>query len=186
MTDPDPLAALAAQLEELRGQLARYTGETGTLRARLDESSSQEALIRLEIKKLGEKLDEAIASRQAADPPAPFWLGLSRQQHDARLAEVRSWVDRVALVQYSTYFARLPPCWAAHAELVLEVSNVMTEWARIYGDPDSRPLQDALWFHERWLPGFLGRCEKWFRCDVSGCRLAGSSPWERPPPPRYS
>ena len=46
---------------------------------------------------------------------------------------------------------------------------MMTEWVRIYGDPDNRPFQDALWFHERWLPGFLSRCEKWFRCDVSGC-----------------
>ena len=35
MTGPDPIAALAAQLEELRGQLARYTGETGHLRAKL-------------------------------------------------------------------------------------------------------------------------------------------------------
>ena len=34
VTEPDPIAALAAQLEELRGQLARYTGETGQLRAR--------------------------------------------------------------------------------------------------------------------------------------------------------
>ena len=62
---------------------------------------------------------------------------------------------------------------------------MMTEWVRIYGDPDNRPFQDALWFHERWLPGFLSRCEKWFRCDVSGCRLARTSPWERSPP-RYS
>ena len=35
---------------------------------------------------------------------------------------------------------------------------MMTEWVRIYGDPDNRPLPGcALWFHERWLPGFLGR-----------------------------
>jgi hypothetical protein len=185
LAEPDPVAALAAQLEQLRGELARYAGETGHLRARLDEGSSQEALIRLEIKKLSGKLDEAIAKRHAADPAAPFWLGLSKEQHTARLAEVRAWVERVARVQYPTYFAKLPPCWANHAELVLEVSNLMTEWARVYGDPDNRPLQDALWFHERWLPGFLGRCEKWFRCDVSGCRLTGNPPRERPPP-RYT
>ena len=185
MTEPDPIADLAAQLEVLRGQLARYTGETGQLRARLAEDSGQVVMLRLEIKKLGEKIKAAIARRDADEPPAPFWLWLSREEHAARLAEVRAWVDRVALVQYPTYFARLPPCWASHAELVLEVSNMMTEWARVYGDPDNRPFQDALWFHERWLPGFLGRCEKWFRCDVSGCRLATPSPWERSPP-RYT
>ncbi len=184
MTEPDPIAALAAQLEELRGQLARYTGETGHLRARLEEDSGQVMMLRLEIKQLGEKLDEAIRKRATAEPPAPYWLGLSGQEHAARLAEVRAWVERVALVQYPTYFAKLPPCWASHAELVLEVSNVMTEWVRVYGDPDNRPLPDALWFHERWLPGLLARCEKWFRCDVSGCRLVKAPPWQRSPP-RY-
>lgn len=187
MSEPDPIADLAAQLEELRGQLARYTGETGHLRARLQEDSGQVVMLRLEIKHLGEKIDAAIARREAGEPAAPFWLGLSKDQHAARLAEVRAWVERVAFVQYPTYFSKLPPCWAAHAELVLEVSNLMTEWVRVYGDPDNRPFQEALWFHERWLPGFLGRCEKWFRCDVSGCRLARTSAWERsPPPPRYT
>ena len=48
MTEPDPVAALAAQLEELRGQLARYTGETGHLRARLDKDSGQVLMLRLD------------------------------------------------------------------------------------------------------------------------------------------
>jgi hypothetical protein len=182
VTDPDPVAALAAQLEELRGQLARYTGETGHLRARLEADSGQVLMLRLEVKKLGEKLDEALGRHQAEDPPAPFWLGLPRDEHAARLAELRAWVERVALVQYPAYFSKLPPCWARHAELVLEVSNMMAEWVRVYGDPDNRPLQDALWFHERWLPGFLARCEKWFKCDVAGCRLDGHSLLQRPQP----
>ena len=117
MTGPDPIAALAAQLEELRGQLARYTGETGHLRAKLAEDSGQVVMLRLEIKQLAEKIEAAIARRNADEPPAPFWLGLSREEQGVRLAEVRGWVDRVALVQYPTYFAKLPPCWPAHAEL---------------------------------------------------------------------
>ena len=47
MSEPDPVADLAAQLEELRGQLARYTGETGHLRARLQEDSGQVVMLRL-------------------------------------------------------------------------------------------------------------------------------------------
>jgi hypothetical protein len=68
---------------------------------------------------------------------------------------------------------------------VIELSTVMTEWVRIYGDPDNRPLQDALVWNDKWLPGVLGRLSGAIKCDVSGCRLAKPSPWERAPP-RYS
>jgi hypothetical protein len=185
VTEPDPIAALAAQLEELRGQLARYTGETGHLRARLEEDSGQVLMLRLEIKKLSEKIGAAIARRNADEPPAPYWFGLDGDEHAAELAELRAWVERVARVQWPGYMARIAPCWANHPEAVWELSNLMTEWSRIYGDPDSRPLQDALWFYERWLPGVLGRLAQAVKCDVAGCRLARSSPWERSPP-RYS
>ena len=181
MTEADPIAALAAQLEVLRGQLARYTGETGHLRARLEEDSGQVLMLRAEIKRLGEK----IARRQADEPQAPYWIGLDRDESAARLGELRAWVEQVARVQWPGYMARIAPCWANHPEAVWELSNLMTEWSRIYGDPDSRPLQDALWFYERWLPGVLSRLAQVVKCDVAGCRLTRSSPWERSPP-RYS
>ena len=184
MTEPDPIAALAAQLAQLRGELSRYAGETGQLRARLDEGAGQDVMIRLEIKQLGEKLDEAIRHRATAEPPAPYWLGLGKGEHAARLAELRAWVERVGLVQYPGYFSKLPPCWPAHPEAVIELSTVMAEWSRIYGDPDNRLLPDALMWNDRWLPGVLGRLAAAIKCDVSGCRLVTSSPWERSPPRR--
>jgi regulator of replication initiation timing len=185
VSEPDPVVALAGQLEQLRGQLARYAGETGQLRAKLAEGAGQDAVIRLEIKHLGEKLDEVLRKRQADDPAAPYWLGLSREEHAARMTQLRAWVDRVALVQYAEYFARLPPCWPAHPSAVIELSTVMTEWVRVYGDPQNRPLQDALMFHDRWLPGVLNRVLQAIKCDASGCRSARSRPDERSPP-RYS
>jgi hypothetical protein len=124
-------------------------------------------MLRLEIKKLGEKLDEAIRKRATAEPPAPFWLGLSREEHAARLGEVREWVDRVARVQWPGYLVKLPPCWPNHPQAVWEMANLMTEWVRIYGDPDSPPLQDALWFFERWPPGVVGRLAQAVKCGVA-------------------
>ena len=41
MTEPDPPADLAAQLAELRGELARAQGEIGVLRERLEDSTGQ-------------------------------------------------------------------------------------------------------------------------------------------------
>jgi hypothetical protein len=186
VTEPDPVAALAAQLEELRGQLARYTGETGHLRARLEADSGQVLMLRLEIKKLGEKIEAAIARRESDEPPAPYWTGLNADERAVGLGELRVWVEQVARVQWPGYMARIVPCWANHPEAVWELSNLMTEWSRIYGDPDNRPLQDALWFFERWLPGVLARLAQTVKCDVTGCRLVQSSPWERSPPTRYS
>jgi hypothetical protein len=185
VTEPDPIAALAAQLEELRGQLARYTGETGHLRARLAEDSGQVLMLRLEIKRLGEKIEAAIARRDADEPQAPYLLGLGAEERAAQLAGLRAWVEQVGLVQYAEYFAKLPPCWPSHSAAVIELSTVMAEWVRIYGDPDNRPLPDALVWNDKWLPGVLGRLAVAIKCDVSGCRLVQSSPWERSPP-RYS
>ena len=182
MPDPDPVAALAAQLEVLRRQLADYTGETGHLRARMEQDAGQVLMLMLEVKQLREQAAEANATRQAADPPAPFWVGLSEEGHAARLAEVRAWVERVARVQWPAYMGRLAPCWANHPEAVWELSNLMTEWVRVYGDPGSRPLQDALWFFERWLPGVLSRLTAAVRCDVAGCQLAARPPSQRSPP----
>jgi hypothetical protein len=188
-SDPPPpgeaVAALAAQLEELRGRLLRAEGGVGQVRARLDEFAGTDMVMLKAIKDLGEKLDEAVARLQIADPPAPYWLGLSREDHAAQLAELQDWVNQVGLVQYPGYFAKLPPCWASHAEALIELSTVATEWERIYADPDNRPLPDALVWHDKWLPDALRRLAAAIKCDVSGCRLVQSSPWERSPP-RYS
>ncbi len=61
MTEPDPIAALAAQLEQLRGQI-------GSLRARHSEDYGHVMVLMLEVRKPGEKIDAAIARRQAGEP----------------------------------------------------------------------------------------------------------------------
>ena len=85
-------------------------------------------------------------------------------------------MERVASVQWPGYMTRLAPCWANHPEAVWELSNLMAEWTRVYGDPGSRPLQDALLFFERWLPGVLSRLSTSVRCDAAGCRQPGRHP----------
>jgi hypothetical protein len=114
-------------------------------------------MLRLEIKKLGQKIEAAIARRDADEPQAPYWIGLSRDEAAARLGQLREWVEHAARVQWPAYMAKVPQCWASHGEAVWELSNLMTEWHRIYGDEDSRDLQAALGYFERWLPGVLLR-----------------------------
>ena len=58
----------------------------------------------------------AIARRDADEPQAPYWLGLSKEEHAARLAELRAWVERVALVQYPDVLRQAAALLASPAE----------------------------------------------------------------------
>jgi hypothetical protein len=172
MTDSETPAALAARIDELRGAIARLQAIVAKWDGRLDEGIGEMMVLRLEVKHLSESLDEALSKRRLKPPPAPWWLGLSRDEYAARLAELQEWVERFACVQYPEYLAKLPPCWVNHPAAVWELSTLMTEWRRVYGDKDNRDLSAALWWHERWLPGVIARLVKAIHCDETGCRRA--------------
>jgi len=173
MTEPDPVAALAAELAELRGQLARTQGEVGYLKARLEKDSGQVVMYRLEIKQLRERLAEAIGSRKLKPPPAPWWV-VDEATGRELLAALRGWVDQFLRKHYPGYLARLPRCWPNHGEAVWELSTICAEWERIYGDEDNRDLEAALTWHDRWLPDCISRVAGAIKCDEVGCLVARS------------
>jgi hypothetical protein len=168
LTDAEPIAGLAAQLEDLRGQLARTQGEVGYLKARAEEDSGQLVMYRLETKQQRERLDKALASRRLDPPPAPWWC-VGEAEGRAMLAGLREWVDGFARRHYPGYLTRLRPCWANHPEAVWELSTLRAEWERVYADEDNRDLQGALAWYDKWLPGVLTRLETAIKCDA-GCR----------------
>jgi hypothetical protein len=175
VTEPDPVAALAAQLEQLRGQMARAQGEIGGLRAKLEAESSQTALLRLEVKHLREDLAEAAEKNRLKPPPAPWWR-VSEAEGRAMLAGLRAWVDEFLRPHYPDYLARLPGCVLSHGEAVWELSTLRAEWIRVYGDEDNRDLQGALNWHDRLLPGVINRLAAAIKCDEAGCRAARRRP----------
>jgi hypothetical protein len=178
VTQPDPVAALAAQFEEqlkeLRGQLARSQGEVGVLRERLEASTGQVIMFRVEVKQLREALAEAIDKRQLAPPPAPWWV-VDEATGRELLAALREWVEFLRR-QYPGYLARLPRCWPNHAEAVWELSTIGAEWERIYSDEDNRDLAGALTWHDRYLPDAIFRLAASIKCDETGCLLARPHP----------
>jgi len=180
MAEPETLAALAAQLDDLRGTVAHLHTTVSQWDARLEtEGIGATMTLRLQVKKLAETLTEAVSKNRLAPPPAPWWLGLTAEEHAAQLAGLRDWVERFARVQYPGYLAELPPCWPAHREAVWELSTLMAEWLRVYGDAENRDLAGALWWHERWLPGALARIRQAIKCDATGCHLTRKpAPWE--------
>jgi hypothetical protein len=164
VTEPDPIAALAAQLEELRGQFAQ-------LRARMDTEGHGVAMTALlKVKELAGRLDEALEKHQVKPPPAPWWV-VSEAEGRAMLAELREWVETFLRPNYPGYTAWLPRCWSAHGEAVWELSTLRAEWERVYGDEDNRDLAGALAWHDRFFPDALKRLADSIRCDESGCRV---------------
>jgi hypothetical protein len=185
LAENDTLAALAAQVDELRGKVVRQQaivaawdarlkrdvlGKWLVLRTAIKRLTRTSTELETEVKRLAKALEEAVSKNQLTPPPAPYWLGLSREEYLGQLAELREWVEKIVRAQYPGYLAKLPPCWPNHPEAVWELSNLMAEWARVYGDEGNRDLAGALWLHERWLPGILARLAKAIQCDESGCR----------------
>ena len=172
--DPDPDAALAAQIEDLRSELAEFRRVFGQWNAKLEtEGIGGTMLLLVEVKRLRERLDEALARRQLEPPPAPWWC-VDEAEGRAMLAELSEWVGTFLRRHYPGYAARLPGCWASHPEAVWELSTLRAEWQRIYDDEDNRDLQGALAWHDRWFPGVLSRLGAAVKCDESGCRAVRS------------
>jgi len=184
VTGPDPVAALAAQLEELReeirqgrGQLARTQGELGAVRERLEAETSQTAMLRLEVKQQKERLAKAIGERQLKPPPAPWWE-FGTDEARAMMAELHEWVETWLRPNYADYLTKLPRCWPRHAPAAWELSTLRAEWIRIYDteEEEDRDLQGALAWLDRFLPNTLARLSSaigGLGCDdIRGCQLA--------------
>jgi hypothetical protein len=169
MTDPDPVADLATQLAELRGQLARSQGEIRVLHDRLEDSTGQTVNLLVEVKRLREELAEAVEKRRLKPPPVPWWV-VDEATGRQLLATLHEWVETFLRRHYPGYLARLPRCWANHPEAVWELSTIGAEWDRIYADEDNRDLAGALAWHDRYLPDVISRLAEAIKCDESGCR----------------
>lgn len=188
MGEYDPVAALAAQVHELRAQLGQARQDAAAARAttaqwnaRLErEGIGATFVMRAEIKTLREEfgqlqarvitLSDGLDAGKLKDPPVPRWDGLDQADEDAQLGALRDWVDGVLLVQYPEY--ELPGCWEHHRAALWELGNLHAEWQRIYDDSRGADLDRALWFHERWLPGILSRLSRAINTDA-GCRKHG-------------
>lgn len=63
----------------------------------------------------------------------------------------------------------VPVCWRVHPGLAAEVATLMWTWQRAFVDAAATADAAQNW-HDRWLPGYLGRLSSWVD---SGC-LKGS------------
>ena len=80
---------------------------------------------------------------------------------------------------YPSAATAVRPCWQAHKDTVTELGLIWCEFTRIYTAP--RPsLDEALVFHDRWLPGVLRRVQQITASCTAGCALDRPA-WAAPP-----
>ena len=185
MGENDAAGALAGQLDELRQRLDQARDDIAAAKATVAQWNARlerdgvgaTLMMRHAFKKLDEKVEDlAKALADAVDrgelkaPPAPRWDDVDQEQFAAQLDDLRDWVKGVLQAQYPDY--ALPACWEAHRAALWELGNLRTEWQRIYADPRGPDLEAALWFHERWLPGTIGRLNRAINSEGQfGCRV---------------
>lgn len=178
------LEELAREAEEARQQRAQDRQDVAAARTALAQWNArltQEGIgptlaMRRDIKNLNEKIDALAATLGTAldqgklkAPACPRWDNLDQDQEAAQLAQLREWVNGVLRVQYPGY--KLPDCWEGHREALWELGILHAEWQRTYADPRGVDLDRAEWFHERWLPGALGRLNTAITCRTGfGCQ----------------
>jgi hypothetical protein len=152
--DPSPrvlsesLAALAAQVADLRGQIQ-------AINDRLDQAGLRGGLnLAARLEDLAQTVTGALDAAAPRGPATPSWIGLDRDTYLAQLADLRQWADTVLRQHCGGY--ELRECWPRHIHAIWELSTLAAEWHRTY--TGTRPdLARALEFYDRWLPGTMRR-----------------------------
>jgi len=144
----ESLAALAAQVADLRSQIALIS-------QRLDRAGIRDGVdLVARFEELAATVATALDAVAPRGPAAPSWIGLDHDTYHARLAELRRWADTVLRQHYGGY--ELRDCWPNHVHAIWELSTLAAEWHHTYGG--QRPdLARALEFYDRWLPGSMRR-----------------------------
>jgi hypothetical protein len=179
----DAILALAGQLDDLRGEVTElgarvddWKREMGALMARaaaVEGLSKDVAVLRDQVGKLAARAARKPGKpgpedSDTAPPVAVHWTAIAPSDQATMLAELAKWVDGFLRPNYAGY--KLAACWSAHPEAIWELGGIWQEWLRVYEDEDDPDLAASLFWHDRWLPGALGRLERAIKCDEGGCQ----------------
>lgn len=102
--------------------------------------------------------------------PQEAWHELDPRQYAAHLADLAAWMEAFLAV-YPSAAASVRPCWKDHKDVVTELGLIWCEFIRIYA-AEGPSLDEALVFHDRWLPGVLKRVQQITANCATGCVLA--------------
>jgi len=166
MPQPDqPYAETVARL------LTQATAHKGRIAA-LDQ---QLAALDKRVERLSGEVIQALTVKKG--PAVIAWHDLAPEEYAAHLADLATWLDTF-LAAYPSAAASIRPCWQAHKDAVTELGLIWCQFTRIYAA--ERPsLDEALVFHDRWLPGVLKRVQQITASCATGCALTRPA-WNQP------
>jgi hypothetical protein len=157
---PQPDQPYAETLARLVTQVTAHRGRLTTLEQRADAIDER-------IERLTEDMVKALTIRKG--PEIIAWHELDPRQYAAHLADLAVWMGTF-LAAYPSAAASVRPCWKDHKDAVTELGLIWCEFTRIY--TSERPsLDEALVFHDRWLPGVLKRVDQITANCATGCTL---------------
>lgn len=157
---PQPDQPYGETVARLVIQVTAHKGLLTTLQQRADVMDKR-------IERLTEDMVKALTVRKG--PAVIAWHELDPQQYAVHLADLAAWVEAF-LAAYPSAAAAVRPCWKDHKDAVTELGLIWCEFTRIYAA--ERPsLDEALVFHDRWLPGVLKRVQQITAKCVTGCAL---------------
>lgn len=164
----------AVQILALHGKLVAQEQTLGRTVGVVSELDGAVQAVVASVNKLG----KAVAALQPAEEaPSALWDWVSMDQVQATKAwntlypwvhgVLGTWYDRVGTNQQvkagpanrgrnNEYRLRIPECWPAHMDVVIELSWLYAEWHRLYQTADGTPARAGDW-HGRYLPGLLNR-----------------------------
>ena len=108
-TDPPAEPSLPALSESLAALAA--------LNQRLDQAGLHAGLnLAARFEELAGTVADALDAAAPHEPAAPYWIGMDRDSHHARLADLQRWADTVLRPHYGGY--QLAECWPRHINAV--------------------------------------------------------------------
>ncbi len=180
------VAALAVHVNGLRREVESLAARVETLTsAQHDHAGALDDIA--ELRQQVEQILTMLTEEDDASPAEWFWLTMSDQVREEKLAELFDWVETVLRTQYPDYAAdQIRPCWPNHPEARWELGWLYQQWSLTYLAKRPSPKDAADW-HDRWSPGVLRRLSTVMsRCEATcrrqpGLKTVGDSLKRAPP-----
>lgn len=169
---PDPLDLANRAPAEPVGT----TGGGGGVQARLDEIEKATEHLLGVVERMNRQVnahDEILAEDDGSrtDKPAAW---LHTDPPGESLPQWVAWFNQMYEPTQNVH--EIPQCWSAHPGLLAELSTLWWTW-RIAFIGRKASAEAAQNWHDRWLPGFQSRMDRWARKDcLLGNHKVASSP----------